>query len=75
MFSCEIGKVFKNTYLEEHLRTIASEFIGELRFFTKRFLKNMQMGKPIFKMAKSITGSNILNDKQKFVSTEILIFS
>ena len=27
MFSCEISKIFKNTYFEEHLRTIADQMI------------------------------------------------
>ena len=27
MFSCEISKIFKNTYFEEHLRTTADQMI------------------------------------------------
>ena len=60
MFSCEICNVFKNTYFEEQMSTTASEFIGDTTLFHETILK---MEKPIFKMAKSITGSNILNDK------------
>ena len=36
---------------------------GILRSSMKRFKRNIQMEKPVFKMAKSITWSNILNDK------------
>ena len=66
VFSCEIWEVFKNL----------SEI---LRFFMKGYQRNIQIEKPIFKMAMSITESNILNDKYvktnnvKFVSSDILL--
>ena len=63
-FSCEIREVFKNTYFEDNLQTTASKFIGVTTLFHETILKkNIQMEETIFKMAKSITGSNILSDK------------
>ena len=37
VFSCEICEIFKNTYLEEHIRTAASE---PLKLFPKKYLKS-----------------------------------
>ena len=39
MFSCEIYEIFKNTYFEEHLRTTASEFIGDSTLLHETILK------------------------------------
>ena len=80
VFSCEIWEVFKNTCFEEHLRERLLLNLSEiLRFFMKGYQRNIQIEKPIFKMAMSITESNILNDKYvktnnvKFVSSDILL--
>ena len=35
MFSCEISKIFKNTYSEEHLRTTADQMIRNKILFEK----------------------------------------
>ena len=64
VFSCEVCKIFKSTYFEGHLWTTASEFIRDTALLHETILeKNIQMEKPIFKMGKSITRSNILNGK------------
>ena len=52
MFSCEIWKVFKNTYFEEHLRTTASEFIGDTTLFHETILKKHTNGKTNFQVGK-----------------------
>ena len=52
VFSCEICEIFKNTYFEEHLRTTASEFIGDTTLFHETILNKKQIEKPILKMAR-----------------------
>ena len=64
-WSLFLFKVFKNTYFEEHLRTTASGFIGDTTLFHETILKKHTNGKTNFQDEKSITGSNILNDKEK----------
>ena len=36
MFSCEISKIFKSTYFEEHLRTTADQMICNKILLEKR---------------------------------------
>ena len=48
VFSCEICEDFKNTYFEEHLRTAASEFIGDTTLFHETILKKHTNGKKHF---------------------------
>ena len=52
MFSCEICETFKNTYFQEHMRTIASEFVSDTTLLHETILKkhtnwitNLQDGK------------------------------
>ena len=48
MFSFEICEIFKNTYFEEHLRTIASEFIGDTMLLHETILKKHTNRKKTF---------------------------
>ena len=48
VFSCEICKISKNTYFEEHLRTTASEFIGDTTLLNETVLKKHTNGKTNF---------------------------
>ena len=52
MFSCEICKVFKNTYFEEHLQMTASEFIRDTTLFHETILKKHKNGKTNFQDGK-----------------------
>ena len=52
MISCEICEVFKNTYFEENLRTITSEFIGDTTLFHQMILKKHTNGKTNFQDGK-----------------------
>ena len=40
MFSCEFYKMFKNAYLDEHLRTVASAFF----YYWKGYDTSISMG-------------------------------
>ena len=52
MFSWEFCKVFKNTYFEKNLRTIASEFIGDTMLFDETILNKHTNGKINFQDGK-----------------------
>ena len=60
MFSCEIGKSFKNTYFEEHLGTTASEFIEDTTLLHETILKQHTNDKSNFQDSKEY------NQKQHF---------
>ena len=51
-FPVKFGKFFKNTYFEEHLRTTASEFIGDTTLFHETILKKHTNGKTNFQFGK-----------------------
>ena len=44
VFSCEICKIFKNTYFDEHLRTTAS---GNFQVIARQSLKSVHFHEPI----------------------------
>ena len=52
VLSCKICEIFKNTCFEEHLRTTASEFIGDTRLFHETNLKKHTNGKTNFQDGK-----------------------
>ena len=52
MFSGEIYEIFENTYFEEHLRTTASEFIGDTTLLHETILKKLTNGKTNFQDGK-----------------------
>ena len=52
MFSGEIYEIFENTYFEEHLRTTASEFIGDTTLLHETILKKHTNGKTNFQDGK-----------------------
>ena len=60
MFACEICEIFKDTYFEEHLRTTASEFIGDITLFHETILKKHTDAKTNFEDDKEY------NQKQHF---------
>ena len=57
VFSCEN---LRNTYFEEHLRTTASEFIGDTTLLQETILKKYTDGKTSFQDSKEY------NQKQQF---------
>ena len=60
MVSREICKTFNNKYFEEHLRTNASEFIGDTTLLREKILKKHTNGKTNFQDGKEY------NQKQNF---------
>ena len=52
VLSSEICKVFNNTYLEEHLQTTTSEFIGDTTLFLEMILNKHTNGKTNFQDGK-----------------------
>ena len=79
MFSCEVCEIFKNAYFEEHLRTTASEFIGDTSLLHETILKkhtneitNFQDGKEYNR--KQHFEWYIKTNDVKFVSTDILCY-
>ena len=56
----KIREVLKNTYFEEHLRTTASEFIGDTTLFHETILKKHTNGNNNFEDGKEY------NQKQYF---------
>ena len=53
-FSCEICKVFKNSYFEKHLRTTASEFIGDTALLHETIFKKHANGKTNFQDGRRV---------------------
>ena len=60
MLSSKIWEIFKNTFLQEHLRTTASEFIGDTMLLRETILKKHTNGKTNFQDGKEY------NQKQNF---------
>ena len=60
MLSSKIWETFKNTFLQEHLRTTASEFIGDTTLLRETILKKHTNGKTNFQDGKEY------NQKQNF---------
>ena len=60
MFSFAICEIFKNAYFEEHLRTIASEFIRDTTLLHETILKQHINRKTNFQDGKDY------NQKQHF---------
>ena len=62
-FPAKFAKFLRTPILENICERLLLNLSGMLRSSMKQFQRNIQMEKPIFKMAKSITRSNILNGK------------
>ena len=52
VLSCKICEIFKNTYSGEHLRTTASEFIGDATLLHETISKKYTNGKTNFQDGK-----------------------